>query len=65
VRPNQHSTSDYTNAPTRATTNFSTIPWRDPLSERERQAPIRARSASDEKTVRTPFQKFHGLRNLP
>ncbi len=26
----------------------------------DRQAPMRATNASDEKTVRTPFQKFHG-----
>src|SRR5829696_2228907 len=29
-------------------------------SDRQRQAPMRVRNASDEKTVRTPFQKFHG-----
>jgi hypothetical protein len=32
-----------------------------PVSDGERQAPMRARKASKEKTVRTPFQKFHHL----
>jgi hypothetical protein len=35
-------------------------PHRPLRSSRKRQAPMRARNAIDENTVRTPFQKFQG-----